>query len=145
MPSFAHQPLFLHKFLSVFGLPLSKWYSFQDNLVVSFHWCQDFQSPFQSSQFCIKSIKLFITKKSSSKVMIQKKKLIWGNCAGFELLIIFIIIIPSRLKLYHETTDLCCKWDVKIKNDKYRSLTFYEDFWTMNILKAEFPTSGTFS
>ena len=51
----------------------------------------------------------------------------------------------SRLKLYHETTDLCCKWDVKTKNDKYRSLTFYEDFWKMNLLKAEFPTSGTFS
>ena len=51
----------------------------------------------------------------------------------------------SRLKLYHETTDLCCKWDVKIKNDKYRSLTFYEDFWKMNLLKAEFPTSGSFS
>ena len=27
----------------------------------------------------------------------------------------------------------------------YQNLTFYEDFWKMNRLKAEFPTSGTFS
>ena len=32
-----------------------------------------------------------------------------------------------------------------MKNDRYQNLTFDEDFWEMNRLKAEFPTSRTFS